>query len=90
MTAPTGWQLAVTEEPLLTTALVGPPPELPQALTAFMKGAKALARSMGLDGKPPPVIDVESLDGGISTERYEDWAGLAIATRLQAASVLPR
>jgi len=62
----------IEEEPLLTTALVGPPPELPQALTAFMKGAKALARSMGLDGKPPPVIDVESLDGGNSTERYED------------------
>eukprot|EP00437_Effrenium_voratum_P014679 CAMPEP_0181455574 /NCGR_PEP_ID=MMETSP1110-20121109/30828_1 /TAXON_ID=174948 /ORGANISM="Symbiodinium sp., Strain CCMP421" /LENGTH=756 /DNA_ID=CAMNT_0023579963 /DNA_START=75 /DNA_END=2342 /DNA_ORIENTATION=+ len=62
----------IEEEPLLSTAVVGPPPELPQALTAFMKGAKALARSMGLDGKPPPVIDVESLDGGNSTERYED------------------
>jgi len=62
----------IEEGPLLSTAMVGPPPELPQALTAFMKGAKALARSMGLDGKAPPVIDVASLDGGVSTEKYED------------------
>lgn len=60
------------EGPLLSTAVVGPPPELPQALTALLRGAKALARSIGLDGKPPPIIDVASLDGGIYQEKYED------------------
>lgn len=62
----------IEEGPLLSTAMVGPPPELPQALTALLRGAKALARSIGLDGKPPPIIDVASLDGGIYQEKYED------------------
>lgn len=62
----------IEEGPLLSTAMVGPPPELPQALTAILKGTKALARSIGLDGRPPPIIDVASLESGNVNEKYED------------------
>ncbi|CAJ1407266.1 unnamed protein product [Effrenium voratum] len=62
----------IEEGPPVNTSMVGPPPLLPQALTALLGGAKALTRSIGLDGKPPPVIDVASLDGGTFSEKYED------------------
>jgi len=62
----------VEDGPLSQSSLVGPPAELPRALKAIFAGPKVLARSTGLDGKPPPIIDVQSLFSGKIEDKYEE------------------
>eukprot|EP00930_Biecheleria_cincta_P056569 TRINITY_DN42655_c0_g1_i1.p1 TRINITY_DN42655_c0_g1~~TRINITY_DN42655_c0_g1_i1.p1 ORF type:complete len:1205 (+),score=181.91 TRINITY_DN42655_c0_g1_i1:147-3617(+) len=65
-------RVLVEDGPVSKTAQVDEPSPMPKAVQALFGGSKALAKTAGLDGRPSPMMDSQTLHAGVVKDKYED------------------